>query len=125
MKGFFLELRKRHVVKVSIAYLVVAWLVLQLADVIFPALGLPDWSITLVLGLLATGFPVAIVLAWVFDLTPGGIERTDEAKPVQDHPAPETDANPAVVPEPASLAIWSLLAVGCGARALRRRNKNA
>lgn len=100
MKGFFLELRKRHVVKVSIAYLVVAWLVLQLADVIFPALGLPDWSITLALGLLATGFPVAIVLAWVFDLTPGGIERTDETKPVQDHPAPETDANPAVVPAP-------------------------
>jgi len=98
MKGFFLELRKRHVVKVGFAYLVVAWLVLQLADVIFPALGLPDWSITLALGLLATGFPVAIVLAWVFDLTPGGIERTDETKPVQEHPAPETNADPAVVP---------------------------
>ncbi len=100
MKGFFLELRKRHVVKVGFAYLVVAWLVLQLADVIFPALGLPDWSITLALGLLATGFPVAIVLAWVFDLTPGGIERTDETKPVQKHLTPEKDAVPAVVPAP-------------------------
>lgn len=76
MKTFFQELSKRHVVKVGIAYLVVAWLVLQLADVIFPALGLPDWSITLALGLLVIGFPVALVLAWVFDLTPGGIERT-------------------------------------------------
>lgn len=84
MKGFFQELRKRHVVKVSIAYLVIAWLVLQLADVIFPALGLPDWSITLALGLLAIGFPVALVLAWVFDVTPGGIERTD---PVRETPA--------------------------------------
>jgi hypothetical protein len=65
MKGFFSDLGKRHVIKVGIAYLVVAWLVLQLADVIFPALGLPDWSITLALGLLAMGFPVALVLAWV------------------------------------------------------------
>lgn len=56
MKPFFRELGKRHVVKVAIAYLVAAWLVLQLADVIFPALGLPEWSITLVLGLLAIGF---------------------------------------------------------------------
>jgi len=78
MSGFFKELRKRHVVKVGIAYLVVAWLVLQLGDVIFPALGLPDWSITLALGLLAIGFPVALVLAWVFDITSSGIQRTDK-----------------------------------------------
>jgi len=98
MKGFLQELRKRHVVKVGFAYLVVAWLVLQLADVIFPALGLPDWSITLALGLLAVGFPVALVLAWVFDLTPDGIERTDETGPVQEHLAPETATDPTQSP---------------------------
>jgi len=77
MRKFIRQLRERHVVKVCIAYLVVAWLVLQLADVIFPALGLPDWTISLALALLVIGFPVALVLAWVFDLTPDGIERTD------------------------------------------------
>jgi adenylate cyclase len=58
MKEFFLELRRRHVVKVSVAYLVVGWVALQIADVIFPALGLPDWSITLLLALLGVGFPL-------------------------------------------------------------------
>jgi len=76
MREFFRQLRERHVVKIAIAYLVAAWVVLQLADVIFPAMNLPDWSITLALGLLACGFPIALMLAWVFDLTPGGVERT-------------------------------------------------
>ena len=77
MKAFLRQLRERHVVKVAFAYLVVAWLVLQLADVIFPAMGLPDWSISLALGLLAMGFPVALVLSWMFDATPQGLQRTD------------------------------------------------
>ena len=76
MKDFARQLRERHVVKVAIAYLVVAWLVLQLADVIFPAMRLPDWSITLTLVLLGLGFPVALVLSWMFDATPQGIRRT-------------------------------------------------
>jgi adenylate cyclase len=79
MKAFVRELRKRHVFKVSVAYLVASWLVLQLADVIFPAMSLPEWAITLVLGLLAVGFPLALVLAWVFDVTPEGVQRTPSA----------------------------------------------
>lgn len=78
MKSFLKELKKRHVVKVAIAYLIAAWLILQLADVIFPAMGLPDWSITLALALLAIGFPTALILSWLFDLTPEGVERTDK-----------------------------------------------
>jgi len=84
MKAFIRQLRERHVIKVAIAYLVVSWVALQLADVIFPAMLLPEWSITLTLGLLAVGFPVALVLAWVFDATPEGIRRTV--------PAAEADA---------------------------------
>jgi len=94
MKVFFQELRKRHVVKVGIAYLVASWLVLQLADVIFPAMGLPDWSITMALGLLAVGFPVALVLAWVFDVTPEGIQRTDAlANDERDDPVVQKQAS--------------------------------
>ena len=79
MKAFIRQLRERHVIKVAIAYLLVSWVVLQLADVIFPALRLPEWSITLTLALLGVGFPVALVLAWVFDATPKGIQRTESA----------------------------------------------
>ncbi len=98
MKGFFRDLGKRHVIKVGIAYLVIAWVVLQLADVIFPALGLPDWSITLALGLLAMGFPVALVLAWVFDVTPEGIQRTGEAEHDQNITAAKKAVEPATAP---------------------------
>ena len=76
MRAFLNELRRRKVLKVGIAYLVGAWLVMQLADVIFPAMRLPDWSISLVLGILVVGFPLALVLSWVFDVTPRGIEKT-------------------------------------------------
>jgi adenylate cyclase len=87
MKDFIRELRQRNVVKVAIAYLVVSWLVLQFADIAFPAMGLPEWTITLALGLLGIGFPVALVLAWIFDITPEGVQRTDDAAPEQQ---PET-----------------------------------
>ena len=76
MKQFFRQLQDRHVFKVGIAYLVMAWVVMQIVDVIFPALNLPGWSITLTLALLAVGFPVSLVLAWVFDIKPSGIEKT-------------------------------------------------
>ncbi len=99
MDGFFKELRKRHVVKVGIAYLVVAWLVLQLADVIFPALGLPDWSITLALGLLGVGFPVALVLAWVFDITSSGIQRADVSDQERDNVPEEKTVDPVTIPD--------------------------
>ena len=78
MKDFIRQLRERHVVKVAIAYLVSAWVVLQLADVVLPAMNLPDWTITLTLVLLACGFPIALVLSWVFDITPEGVQKTDQ-----------------------------------------------
>ena len=78
MKAFWEELGKRRVIRVAVAYLIIGWLVLQVADVVLPAMGLPDWTITLTLILLALGFPVALVLSWVFDIGPGGIERTSE-----------------------------------------------
>jgi len=95
VKAFLRQLRDRHVVKVGIAYVVIAWLVLQVVDVAFPALHLPEWSITLALALLAVGFPVALVLAWVFDLGPDGIEITREPDAAAAGPPPEVAALPA------------------------------
>jgi len=72
------ELKRRNVVRVAIAYLVFGWLVLQVGDVLFPALRLPDWSITLVAVLLAIGFVIALVFAWIYELTPEGIQRESD-----------------------------------------------
>ena len=72
---FLAELKRRKVFRVALIYTGVAWLLLQFVDVISQPLGLPDWSVTSVLLLSAVGFPVALVLAWAFDMTPEGIER--------------------------------------------------
>ena len=78
-RGFVYELRRRHVVRAAIAYAVVAWVVLQLASIVFPAFGAPDWVLKVVIAVLALGFPIALVLAWAYELTPDGIRRTEPA----------------------------------------------
>ena len=73
--NFFAELKQRSVYKVGITYAVVAWLLMQVASQIFPFFEIPNWAVRLVVLLLITGFPVALILAWAFDLTPEGIKR--------------------------------------------------
>jgi TolB-like protein/tetratricopeptide (TPR) repeat protein len=70
------ELRRRHVFRVGLAYGAVAWAVTEVSATVLPALGVPDWSVTLVAALLILGLPIALALAWAFDLTPAGVERT-------------------------------------------------
>src|SRR5438552_15992972 len=76
---FFAELKRRNVYKVAIAYAVVAWLLMQVARQVFPFLEIPDWAIRLVIMLIVIGFPIALVIAWAFELTPEGIKRTEFA----------------------------------------------
>ena len=85
MKAFLAELKDRKVIRVAIVYLVAAWLIMQVADVMFPALGLPEWSITLVAALLIIGFPVALILSWAYEVGPDGIRRDERGK--EDEPA--------------------------------------
>ncbi len=77
MLKFYREIRDRSVIKVGIAYLVTAWLILQLADVLVPALGFPDTAVSWVLAVLAAGFVISLILTWLFDITPEGLKRTD------------------------------------------------
>ena len=72
-KNFFAELKRRNVYKVAIAYAVVAWLLMQVATQVFPFLEIPNWAIRLVIMLIVIGFPIAIVIAWAFELTPEGL----------------------------------------------------
>ena len=78
MREFFIELRRRNVVKVATVYVVVGWGVIQAADVLFPALTLPKWTVTLVVALVIAGFPISLMLAWAFELTPSGIGRDNK-----------------------------------------------
>src|SRR2546430_4908098 len=76
-RDLFAELKRRNVCKVAIAYAVVAWLLMQVASQIFPFFEIPNWAVRLVVLLLVIGFPVALILAWAFELTPEGLKRTE------------------------------------------------
>ncbi len=76
MASFFSELKRRHIFRIGIVYLVVGWLLIQLADTTFPALNLPEWTITLVTVLVILGLPVALIIAWAFEVTPKGLKKT-------------------------------------------------
>jgi adenylate cyclase len=78
-KTFFAELKRRNVYKVAIAYAVVAWLLMQIATQVFPFLEIPNWAIRLVIMLIVIGFPIALIIAWAFELTPEGLKRTEFA----------------------------------------------
>ena len=81
MRGFFAELKRRKVYSVAVTYAVVGWLLIQIVTQTFPFLEVPAWTVRLVIVLVAAGFPVAVALAWAYELTPAGIKRTeDEAK---------------------------------------------
>src|SRR6266536_198473 len=79
LRNFFAELKRRNVYKVAIAYAIVAWLLMQVATQVFPFLEIPNWAIRLVIMLIVIGFPIALVIAWAFELTPEGLKRTEFA----------------------------------------------
>lgn len=81
LERFVAELRRRRVVRVVVVYALVAWALIEIADTAFPHLGLPGWSVTLVIALALMGFPLAAVLAWAFQVTPEGMERTRPLRP--------------------------------------------
>ena len=78
-KKLFTELKRRNVYKVAIAYAVVAWLLMQIVTQVFPFLEIPNWAIRLVIMLIVIGFPIALIIAWAFELTPEGLKRTEFA----------------------------------------------
>ena len=79
MKNFFTELKRRNVYKVAVAYAIVGWLVMQIAATVVPALHLSDAITSAVVLLVILGFPIALIIAWAFELTPEGLKRTEFA----------------------------------------------
>src|SRR2546430_17528342 len=78
MNSFFRELKQRKVYRVALGYAVVAWLVIQISATVVPAYHAPDWFLPIFITVIALGFPVALVLAWAFELKGGAIEKAPE-----------------------------------------------
>src|SRR5213076_3505826 len=74
--NFFAELKRRNVYRVAVAYAVVAWLLIQAASILFPTFEAPGWVMKVFVTIVAAGFPIALILAWAFELTPEGLKRT-------------------------------------------------
>src|SRR6476620_6632484 len=77
--NFFAELKRRNVYKVAVAYAVVGWLLVQVATQVFPFFEIPNWAVRLIVLAIVIGFPIALVIAWAFELTPEGLKRTEVA----------------------------------------------
>ncbi|MEN8145079.1 MAG: tetratricopeptide repeat protein [Gemmatimonadota bacterium] len=89
---FLAELKRRHVFRVAAIYGATAFVVLQVAELMLPRLGLPDWTVTFMVALVLLAFPVAMILAWAFQVTPDGVRRTEaaaagEIEGILEHPA--------------------------------------
>jgi len=82
-QSFFAELKRRNVYKVAVAYAVVGWLLVQVTTQVFPIFEIPNWALRLIVLAIVIGFPIALVLAWAFELTPEGIKRTEDVDPAQ------------------------------------------
>jgi hypothetical protein len=79
--SLFTELKRRNVIRVAIAYLAAAWLLIQIIETTFPVFGLADTNVRLTIILLAIGFPVAVLFSWVYELTPGGLKLERDIDP--------------------------------------------
>src|SRR5438552_1306318 len=82
-KEFFGEAKRRNVYKVAVAYAVAGWALAQGIAQVFPVFGVPNWIIQLIVLLIVVGFPIALVLAWAFELTPEGLKRTEDVDPAR------------------------------------------
>src|SRR5262245_23265878 len=87
-KSFFGELKRRNVYKVAVAYVVAGWALAQGIAQVLPVFDVSNWIVRLIVGLIVLGFPIALILAWAFELTPEGIKpaKTADAMPAPQHP---------------------------------------
>src|SRR5438876_2310391 len=76
MSGFFEEVQRRKVYRVAAAYIIAAGFIIQIGSAVFPAWELPNWAFRLVVVLLLIGFPIALILAWAYDVTPQGDRKS-------------------------------------------------
>jgi TolB-like protein/phage shock protein PspC (stress-responsive transcriptional regulator) len=109
-KSFFGELKRRNVYKVAVAYIVAGWALSQGIAQVFPVFDVPNWIIRLIVVLIIIGFPIALIFAWAFEITPEGVKRTEEADamPPSSQPSNRTWIYIVVVGAAVSLSLFFL-----------------
>jgi len=85
LSNFFAELKRRNVYKVAVAYVVVAWLLIQAASILFPTFDAPAWVMKVFVVVIVLCFPVVLVCSWAFEITPEGIKRESDIDPGKSH----------------------------------------
>ena len=76
MSSFFEELKRRNVIKATIAYVVVSWVIIQVLSIVLPTIEAPDWVMKTLMTLLVIGFPIWVFFSWVYEVTPEGLKKT-------------------------------------------------
>src|SRR5262245_25721196 len=110
MSRFFAELRRRKVVQTAVLYAAFSWVALQVAELLFDMLDVPRWGLRLVFVLLLIGFPLALLLSWMNQLTPSGVQRESAApEPAPQLPAASTGTPQGAAPTPAGQRVASPL----------------
>jgi len=84
LSRFWEELKRRKVVRVMAMYAATAYIIIETADIVLPRLGLPEWTVTFLIILIIAGFPITIILSWIFDITPEGVVKTESAELIPD-----------------------------------------
>ena len=83
MAGLFTELKRRNVFRVGVAYVICAWVIAQVADLVLDNIEAPDWVMQAIMLILVIGLPLVLIFAWAFELTPEGIKPAREVSPVE------------------------------------------
>src|SRR5260370_33446738 len=88
VNDFFVELTRRNVYKVAVAYVVAGWALAQGIAQVFPVFDIPNWAVRLIMLTIVIGFPIALVIAWAFELTPEGLKRAEDVDLTASAPRP-------------------------------------
>jgi len=84
---FFQELKRRNVYRVATVYAITGWIIVEVTDTVFPHLGLPEWLVSALIVVILAGFPVALILSWIYDIGPKGLIKTDKEESSQNSPS--------------------------------------
>ena len=126
-RNFFAELKRRNVYKVAVAYVVVAWLLIQAASIFFPAFDAPPWVMKIFIIVIIFGFPVALILSWAFEITPEGIKlesEIEQSKSITRRTGRKIVAvTIALAVVAAGLFVYQMVACATAGRAVRFRNR--
>jgi len=126
-KRFFAELKRRNVYKVAVAYIVAAWALAQGIAQVFPVFDVPNWVVRLIVVLIIIGFPITLIFAWAFEITPEGIKSTEEADamPQSARPSNRTWIYIVVVGAAVSLSLFFLGRYTAGTRIMSSGDKKS